>query len=95
MSAPLRQSVATVTQVTSSATSVQLFAANAASARIIHNASTSRLLVKYGTAASATSYTYAVDPGAHLELPGGVFDNVVHGIWDTANGFAMCTEVSD
>jgi hypothetical protein len=36
-----------------------------------------------------------MDPGAVLELPGGVFDNVVHGIWDTANGFAMCTEVSD
>jgi hypothetical protein len=95
MSAPLRQAVATVAQVTASATSVQLFAANAASARIIHNASTSRLLVKYGTAASASSYTYPMDPNGVLELPGGVFDNVVHGIWDTANGFAMCTEVSD
>jgi hypothetical protein len=95
MSAPLRQAVATITQVTASATSTQLFAANAASARIIHNASTSRLLVKYGTGASATSYTYKVDPDAHLELPGGVYDNVVHGIWDTANGFAMCTEVND
>jgi hypothetical protein len=95
MSAPLRQAVATVTQVTAATSSTQLFGANAASARIIHTASTSRLLVKYGTAASASSYTYAVDPGAHLELPGGVFDNVAHGIWDTANGFAMCTEVSD
>lgn len=95
MTAPLRQAGATVTQVASSATSVQLFAAQAASQRLVFNDSTSVLYLKFGTAASATSYTVQIAAGGFFEFPGGCYDDVVHGIWAAANGFAYCTQVVD
>lgn len=95
MTAPLRQAGATVTQVASSATSVQLFAARSASMRLVFNDSTAVLYLKFGTAASTTSYTVQVPAGGFFEFPGQVYDDVVHGIWAATNGFAYCTEVVD
>ena len=96
MSAPLRQADATVTSVTAATSSTQLFAAKSAAQRLVYNDSTANLRLKFGTAASASSFTVLIPPQGLFEFPGQCFDNVVHGIWEAADGgAARCTEVSD
>jgi hypothetical protein len=85
---------ATLTNVSGSASSVSLLAANAARrGAIIYNDSTAILYVKFGTAASTTSYTYLLVAGATVEFPRPVYTGVVHGIWASATGAARVTEV--
>lgn len=90
---------ATCTNVAASATSVALFAAvepNLADIRTIDNDSAAVLYVKYGTAATTSSYTVKMLPGAHYEFPRGrggeIYTGVVHGIWSSATGSARVTE---
>lgn len=86
---------ATVSQVASSASTGQLSAA--ATARrfwSVHNASTAVLRIKFGTTASATSYTVKLDPDAYYEMPANLYTGRVDGIWESANGYAYVTEVT-
>lgn len=84
---------ATLTNVAGSATSVALFAANAAAkGRAIANESSAVLYVKFGSTASATSYTVRMEPGDHYEFPAPLYCGVVHGIWASATGAARVTE---
>lgn len=84
---------ATVTQVSSSATSVTLQASNALRRGLaIHNASTAILYVKFGTTASATSYTAKIDADGSYEMPANLYSGRVDGIWASANGYAYVTE---
>lgn len=85
---------ATVTRVTSSATSVALKAGgNGRRSLAVFNESTSILYVKHGGAsASATDYTVQVAAGGYYEVPQPVFRGAVWGIWSAANGFAQVTE---
>ena len=87
---------ATLSNVASSAVSVTLKAANASRlGLIITNDSTQYVNVKFGSAASASSYTYRVGPGQVLELPGTpIYTGIVTGIWDAANGNARVTELT-
>jgi hypothetical protein len=91
---------ANVYNVTAATSSTQLFAASASAdpratlQRIVKNDSSALLYVKFGTGASATSYTQDVVAGATYELPRPVYPGVVEGIWVAANGAARCTEVS-
>jgi len=100
-------STATVTQVASSATSVTLKAANDLRRQlIVENASTQVLYLKFGSAASATSYTVSLPAGGIYELPpiapvvwsgevvGGCYAGIVAGTWASTNGYAYVTEVS-
>ena len=83
----------TVSRVASSATSVTLLAANAARRlAAIFNESTSVLYVKFGAAASLTSYTVQIPAGGYYEIPGS-YSGILDGIWDSANGAAQVTEV--
>lgn len=86
---------ATLTNVSGSATSVALFAANPkANSRTIFNDSASVLYVKFGTTASATSFTVKLEPNDYFEFPDTPFyTGVVHGIWTTATGTARVTQV--
>lgn len=87
---------ATTSSVTASTSSVVLFAARpdrAASGRIVFNESTATLYLKYGTAASLTSYTVQIAAGGYLEFPHPLYDGAVEGVWAAANGAARCTEV--
>lgn len=85
----------TVTGVASSATNVMLLAANTNRRQaIVFNDSTSVLYVKLGTVAAATSYSYQVPAGGYLELPVPVYTGQIDGIWSTANGTAMVTELT-
>lgn len=87
--------VATLANVSASASSVQLFAAHAgALTRVVKNDSTAVLYLKYGTTASATSYTQDVPAGATYEFPRPIYSGVVEGIWTSATGAARTTEVA-
>ena len=83
---------ATLSNVSGSASSVTCAAANAARVSLtIHNDSTATLFAKYGTTASATSYTWEVAPGLHLNIVG--YSGRVDCIWSAATGDARVTVV--
>jgi hypothetical protein len=84
---------ATLANVASSATSVTVFSGNgAARGRSVWNDSTQVLYLKYGTTASATSYTVQLAAGAYYEFPQPIYAGRVDGIWASANGNARTTE---
>lgn len=84
---------ATLANVTSSASSTTVFAANgAARARTVYNDSTAVLYLKFGATASTTSYTVQVDAGGYYEFPLPLYGGLVDGIWAAANGAARTTE---
>lgn len=90
---------ATLANVAAAVASTQLFAANpdAKIRTIVNDSALARLYIKYGTAASATSYTEYLDPGESYEFPRGdtgIYVGVVHGIWTLASGSARVTEVT-
>ena len=83
---------ATLANVASSATSVNLFAATAkALGRTIFNDSTQVLYVKFGATASSSSYTVQLAAGAYYEFPQPAYSGNVDGIWASANGNARLT----
>lgn len=86
----------TLANVASSATSVTIFAANAAArGRAVYNDSTAVLYLKFNSgAASTSSYTVQVAAGGYFEFPQPLYGGVVTGIWAAANGNARTTEWS-
>lgn len=90
-----RAATATLANVSGSASSVTLQASNTARrGLVIVNDSTVNLYVKFGSTASATSFTYKLPPGATLELPVPIYTGIVTGIWDSATGSARMTEIT-
>lgn len=90
----LTVSAATLANVSASASSTTVFASNAnARGRTIHNDSTAALYLKFGAAASTTSYTVRLDADAYFEFPTPLYTGVVDGIWSSAAGSARTTEV--
>ena len=83
---------ATLANVASSGSSVNLFAATAkALGRTIFNDSTQVLYVKFGATASSSSYTVQLAAGAYYEFPQPAYSGNVDGIWASANGNARLT----
>lgn len=90
-----RPATGTLANVASSATSVTLQASNAARRGfMVHNDSTAILYVKYGTTASATSYTVKLQPDAYYEMAMPIYTGRIDGIWAAANGNARVTELT-
>ncbi len=88
-------STATLTNVSSSATTVSLLASNTSrKGAIIFNDSTAVLYLKFGTTASLTSYTVQIPSNGYFELPLPVFMGAMDGIWASANGAARITELT-
>jgi hypothetical protein len=88
---------ATLANVGASVTSVTLQASNAARLGLMmYNDSTSACYVKFGTTASATSFTVLMGPGAYYESPNGdgMYTGRVDGIWVAANGNMRLTELT-
>ena len=82
--------IATETQVSDSATSVQLLAA--AADRLgasFDNNSTAVAYLKWGTTASTSSYTVRMVAGAFYELPLPIYTGRIDCIWDSAAGGKM------
>ena len=93
--APADATTATLANVGASVTSVTLQASNALRLGLyIVNDSTSNLYVKFGSAASVTSFTVPMGPGAYYELPVPVYSGIVTGIWIAAVGSARLTEIT-
>jgi hypothetical protein len=92
---PSKPATATLANVASSASSVTLQASNAARMGwSIFNDSTSVLYLKYGTTASATSYTVQIPAGGYFEVASPVYTGRIDGIWAAANGNARVTELT-
>ncbi len=84
---------ATVAQVGAATSSTTLQASNAARRGLkIQNDSTAVLYVKYGSTASATSYTVKMLAGDYWEMPASDYSGIVTGIWVSVNGNAYVTE---
>ena len=85
---------ATLSNVSGSASSVNLLASNAnAISRQVFNDSTAILYLKWGATASTTSYTVQIQPGGYYEFPQPLYKGAVDGIWSAANGSARLTEM--
>lgn len=93
---PATATTATRSNVASSASSVAIAAANTSrKGLLITNDSTQVLYLAYGaTAASATSYTVQLAPGAYWEMPSPLYTGAMTGIWASANGNARITELT-
>ncbi len=92
---PAGNATATLANVTAATSSTTLFASNAnRKGAILHNDSTSILYLKYGTAASTTSYTYKIVADATWEMPSFIYTGAITGIWVAANGAARTTEIT-
>jgi hypothetical protein len=89
----IKSNSATTANVSSSASSVTILAANsAATGRAVFNDSTAALYLKYGTTASTTDYTVKINAGGYFEFPQPGYRGRVDGIWASANGSARTTE---
>lgn len=85
----------TLSNVASSASNVTLLASNSGrKGAVFFNDSTQSCFVKFGTTASATSYTYQVFPSQTLELPVPIYQGQIDGIWASANGAMRVTETT-
>ena len=83
---------ATLANVASSGSSVNLFAAaSAVKGRAVFNDSTQVLYLKFVATASNSSYTVQLAAGAYYEFPQPAYGGAVDGIWASANGAARLT----
>lgn len=92
-----KSATSTLSNVASSATTVSLLASAATrKGAMVFNDSTQVLYLKFGTTASATSYTVQIPPGAYYEFPAfpALYTGAVDGIWTLANGNARITELT-
>lgn len=88
-------STATLSNVASSASSVSLLASNASRKQAtFFNDSTQILYLKFGTTASATSYTVQIPSNGYYEIPVAIYTGAIDGIWAAANGNARITEMT-
>ena len=88
-------STSTVTQVASSATSVQLLASTAGRrGASFFNDSTAIAYLKLGTTAATNSYTVKMAAGSFYELPQPCYTGRIDCIWASANGVMAISELS-
>lgn len=89
-----KSGTATLTNVSGSASSVTVLAAN--TSRIgatVYNDSTSVLYLKLGATASTTSFTVKLQADDYYEVPFG-YTQIIDGIWASATGSARVTELT-
>lgn len=83
---------ATLTNVAASASSVTVLAANTGRlGATIYNDSSATLYLKYGSAASATSFTVKLNQDDVAEVNDG-YTGIITGLWSSATGTARVTE---
>jgi hypothetical protein len=87
---------ASVASVASSATVVTLKEANGnREGLMIFNDSTQILYVKYGTGATSSDFSYKLTAGQYHEMQAGcLYSGKITGIWASANGAALVTELT-
>lgn len=84
---------ATTANVASANTNTTVFPAStsAMNGRCVYNDSTAVMYLKFGTTASASSYTVQIAAGGYFEFPTPVYAGQCDGIWASANGNARTT----
>lgn len=81
--------------VPAAASSTLLMASNAARrGLLVDNNSPATLYLKYGTAPTATDYTVRIPSLGQWAMPDPVYTGQVRGIWTSASGFAMLSELT-
>jgi hypothetical protein len=89
-----KAATATLSNVSSSATVVTILALNASRlGACVFNDSNKVLYLKFGSGASATSFTVRVPALGNYEVPFG-YTGVLTGLWDSVNGSARVTELT-
>lgn len=84
---------AVVTSVPASIAAVDLLTANTLRrGASIYNNSSSELFIKLGAGASSTSFTYRAATNSYFEVPFN-YTGLITGVWASANGAALVTEV--
>lgn len=95
---PAVAGTATLTQVSGSASTGTIIAANATrKGAVIVNDSTAVLKVAFAATATASAYTYLIPAGGTLELPTAgraIYQGLISGIWASATGNAVVTDLS-
>ena len=82
-----------IISVASTLTSTQLLASDSSRIQgIIHNDSTEKLYVKFGTSATTSDYTVMLDTDETLIVDS--YTGVIHGVWGVVNGSAKVTDVT-
>ena len=91
----IRAGTSAISSVTASVSVQTLLAANANRlGATIYNGGSKDLWVKFGTGASASSYTVKMVKDAYYEVPYG-YTGIITGIWDTSpSGEALMTEMT-
>lgn len=88
-------STATLSNVSGSASSVTLLAANTSrKMAMFYNDSTAILYLKFGATASTSSFTVKLMPEAYYEMVSPVYSGLIAGIWDSATGACRVTELT-
>lgn len=87
---------ATLANVAGATSSTTLLALNTSrESAILFNDSTAACYVKFGSAASTTSFTYKLKAAETLIIDGiPVYTGIITGIWDTATGTMRVTELT-
>lgn len=86
---------AALTQVTASASSVSLLAANASRRGLmLFNNSTKTCYVAFAATASASAFSIKLPGGALYEKEEPIYTGAISAIWDAANGQMQITELS-
>ena len=95
--AVVQGSVAALTTVAASTTSVSLLASNALRVNmyVVNSSSIGNLFMAFAATASLSSYTIQIPPGGLYEFSNTAYTGAISGIWDNATaGAALITEVS-
>lgn len=94
---PRPVATATLSNVSTSTTSATLIASNTSrKGVVIYNDAATTLYVKFGSTASATSFTYLLLTGETLELPGAgiLYTGIITGTLASSTGTARVTELT-
>lgn len=88
-------STASLSALASSASSAQLLASTSTrKGLILHNTDSFDVYVKYGTTASATSYTVMIAPNGYWEMPEPIYTGRIDAIWaGNGSGSLYATEL--
>lgn len=94
--APAVAATATLTSLASSASSAQLLASTAGRrGLILTNTDANGVYVKFGTTASATSFTVLIPAGGYWEMPQPVYTGRIDAIWIAdGSGSLFSTELT-
>lgn len=90
----LKAPSATITSVSGSASTTSLLAANSSRNGVtFYSNSTVNLYLAFASTSSSSVFTVKLPPGGYFEVPFPVYTGQISGIWDSATGAVLITEM--